>query len=112
MIERDKKNVLKFAALQSDAGKKLLEEHGVKLPEGDPDSIILIDGDRVHTHSGAALRIAKHLSFPWFLSWIFIIVPWFLRDPVYKLIARNRYRWWGKKDACMVPTPEIRAKFL
>jgi predicted DCC family thiol-disulfide oxidoreductase YuxK len=112
IIERDRKNVFQFAALQSDAAKKLLSERGIAPPERDPDSILLIDGDRVHSCSGAALRIARHLSFPWFLAWGFIVVPWFLRDPFYRLIAKNRYRWWGRKESCMVPTPDVRAKFL
>lgn len=112
IVERDDKKVFRFAALQSEAAQKILAEHGMRAPEGDPESILLVDGDRVHCCSGAALRIAKHLSFPWFLGFVFIVVPWFIRDPIYRFFARRRYRWWGKKEACMVPTPELRARFL
>lgn len=112
MIARDPKARLKFAAIQSEAGKRILEEHGMKPPEGDPDSILLVDGDRVFEQSSAALRIAKQLSFPWFLAWAWIIVPRFLRDPVYRFIAKRRYAWFGKKESCLVPTPELRARFL
>ena len=112
MIARDPKARLKFAAIQSDAGKKILEEHGMKAPEGDPDSILLVDGDRVFEQSSAALRIAKQLSFPWFLAWPLIIVPRFLRDAVYRFIAKRRYVWFGKKESCLVPTPELRARFI
>ena len=111
IIARDKKSVFHFAALQSDAGKDVLAKHHLS-QGGDPESIVLVDGDRTYTHSSAALRIAKDLSFPWFFGYVFLVVPRFLRDAVYRVIAKNRYRWWGKKDACMVPTPELRARFL
>lgn len=112
MIARDPKARLQFAALQSEAGKKILAEHGMTPPEGDPDSILLVDGDRVYDKSTAALRIAKALTFPWFLAWPWIIVPRFLRDVLYRFIAKRRYVWFGKKDSCLIPTPELRARFI
>src|SRR6185295_16457048 len=112
MIARDPKARLSFAAIQSEAGKKILAEHGIPVPEGDPDSILLVDGDRVWDKSNAALRIAKVLTFPWFLAWPWIIVPRFLRDVLYRFIAKRRYVWFGKKDSCLIPTPELRARFI
>jgi len=103
IVKRDKKGLFRFAPLQSETGKKYATE---------PESILLVDGDRVYARSDAALRIAKHLRFPWMLAWIFIVVPRFLRDAIYKFIARNRYKWFGKKEVCMVPTPELRARFI
>jgi predicted DCC family thiol-disulfide oxidoreductase YuxK len=112
MIARDPKAKLQFAAIQSDAGKKILREHGMPDFEGDPDSILLVDGDRIWDKSSAALRIVKVLRFPWFLAWPWIIVPRFIRDAVYRFVAKRRYKWFGKKDSCLVPTPELRARFL
>lgn len=112
ILDRDPKRRFRFASLQSDRGKGLLAEHGVVAPSGDPDTIYLIDGGRLFDRSTAALKIARHLSFPWWLLGGFTAVPRFLRDPVYKLIARNRYRWFGRTDQCRIPTPELRARML
>jgi predicted DCC family thiol-disulfide oxidoreductase YuxK len=72
----------------------------------------LIDQGRVYARSTAALRIARRLSFPWPLVYALIVVPRPLRDLFYDVIARNRYRWFGKRDACLIPTPELRKRFL
>ena len=122
MIDRDKKSELRFAPIQSDVAKELLEgsmgEERAKAirdgatGDGDPDTIVLVNGKDAWTHSSAALRIAQRLSFPW--SWLIIgiVVPRPVRDLVYRFIARNRYRWFGKSDTCRIPTPELRARFL
>jgi predicted DCC family thiol-disulfide oxidoreductase YuxK len=110
LIERDAKNYFKFAPLQSENGQKLAAEHNIDLEK--IDSVILIEGGEVYTHSTAALKIAKNLGGIWSLAYAFIIVPKFIRDYFYKLFAANRYRLFGKKDACMLPSPEVRAKFL
>jgi predicted DCC family thiol-disulfide oxidoreductase YuxK len=122
VIDRERDHDLKFAAIQSDGGRELLEakasaEQARTLREGvtgdgDPDSVVLIDGDRVYTHSSAALRIAGHLRWPWSWLRLLVVVPRPIRDVVYRWIARHRYRWFGKADACRVPTPELRARFL
>ncbi|MGC4234334.1 MAG: thiol-disulfide oxidoreductase DCC family protein [Niabella sp.] len=110
VLKRDKGAIFKFASLQSDAGKKLLEAHG--LPEDHLKSFVYICNDRAYTRSDAALKVAAQLSYPTkFLSW-FIIVPKFIRDFVYDLIARNRYRMFGKKETCMLPAPELKQRFL
>ena len=112
MIARDPKARLKFAALQSEAGKKLMKEHGMADFSGDPDSIVVIDEGKVYEHSSAALRIARVLSFPWPVFYVGIIWPKFLRDAIYRFIAKRRYKWFGRKESCLVPTPELRARFL
>jgi predicted DCC family thiol-disulfide oxidoreductase YuxK len=110
VIKRDKKNNFRFASLQSVEGQKLLTHY--KLPANDFNSFVLIENDSVYLKSDGALRVAKKLAGLWPLLYGFIIVPKFLRDSIYDLIARNRYKWFGKKDSCMIPTPEIREKFL
>jgi predicted DCC family thiol-disulfide oxidoreductase YuxK len=74
--------------------------------------VVLIEDGRAYERSTAALRIARHLGFPWVLFYAGIILPRFLRDAAYRFVAHNRYAWFGKKDACMLPTPELRARFL
>ena len=110
IIEHDKKNYFKFAPLQSESGERLKKEFHLDSPN--IDSVILIEDNKAFTHSTAALKVARGLGGIWSLAYIFIIVPKFIRDFFYKLFAKNRYRLFGKKDACMMPTPEIRAKFL
>ena len=92
------------------AAQKLLEKFNINKEK--TDSVVVIENEKAYTHSTAALRIAKGLGGIWSLAYAFIIVPKFIRDAAYNLIARNRYKWFGKKDACMMPTPEIKAKFL
>ena len=110
IIKKDKKNIFRFAPLQSEIGVKLLLHYGI-----DPlltDSIVYIEGGKAYTRSTAALRIARHMKGIYSLLYGFIVLPRFMRDPFYNLIARNRYKWFGKKDSCMVPTPEVRQKFI
>ncbi len=110
VIRHDKKDYFRFAALQSDTGKKILADHGIHMP--DPDTFILVENGKTYDRTTAALRIAKKLDGMWPAMYAFIIVPPFLRDLVYKVIAKNRYKWWGEKESCMIPTPEVRMKFL
>jgi predicted DCC family thiol-disulfide oxidoreductase YuxK len=110
VIERDPAKRFRFAALQSDAAATILRQvqRGGELP----DSVVLVENDRLYVRSTAALRVARRLRFPWSLAWGFIVVPRPLRDWVYDVVARKRYGWFGKRDACMVPTPELRERFL
>lgn len=111
IIARDPAGQLRFASLQSAAGGRLLARHGLAVtPE--PASVVLVEGGRAYTHSEAALRIARRLRAPWPLAWAAIVVPRPLRDLVYRAIARNRYRWFGRQEACWLPTPALRARFL
>ena len=110
IIERDKAGYFKFAPLQSEIGQKLLEEHGIDKTE--TDSVVLIEDGKAYVRTTAALRIARKLSGYWSWFYGFIVVPSFIRDIFYKLFAKYRYRMFGKQDACMMPTPEIRERFL
>jgi len=110
IIDHDKANYFKFAPLQSEIGQNLLEKHGID--KNEIDSVILIEDEKVFTHSTAALRIARKLDGIWSSFYIFRFVPSFIRDFAYKLFAKYRYKLFGKQDACMLPTPEIRARFL
>jgi predicted DCC family thiol-disulfide oxidoreductase YuxK len=107
VLQNEARPLFQFASLQSEAGRALVAKHHITA-----DSIVLVDGDRVFVRSAAALRIARHLRFPWKLFAAFWIVPWPLRDLVYVAIARSRYAVFGKSDACMVPTADMRARFL
>jgi predicted DCC family thiol-disulfide oxidoreductase YuxK len=108
VIQRDPAGRFQFAALQSDAARRLLRA----APHPLPDSLVLVENGRVFMKSTAALRVVRGLSFPWPLASVFVAVPRPLRDWVYDIVARNRYRWFGRREVCMVPTPELRARFL
>jgi predicted DCC family thiol-disulfide oxidoreductase YuxK len=110
VIKRDPDAVFRFASLQSDAGQAILERHD--LPKEDFDTMVYLEGDEVWTKSTAALRILRRLGGVWGVAYSFIVIPRPVRDAVYAVIVRNRYRWFGKRDECMVPTPDLRARFL
>jgi predicted DCC family thiol-disulfide oxidoreductase YuxK len=110
VVARDPAARFRFAALTSPAAARVLREAGVTPPL--PDSMILIEEGRVFMRSDAPLRIARGLSFPWPLLYGFIVVPRVIRDRVYDFIAGRRYRWFGRREVCMVPTPELRRRFL
>jgi predicted DCC family thiol-disulfide oxidoreductase YuxK len=110
IIRKDKKKMFRYAAIQSDTGQRLLREHGLSTTY--LDSFVLVHQGKAYKKTDAALRLYPLLGGGWKLMnglWIF---PRFARDFFYDIIARNRYRWWGKKDACMVPTAEVRSLFL
>lgn len=109
-IKRDRKKRLKFTTLQGETAKQLLPKFFINPPS--LNSVVLIDNGKAYTQSSAAIRICKHLDGGWKLLYGFIIIPKFIRDFFYNIIARNRYKWWGKKESCMVPTQEIRERFL
>jgi predicted DCC family thiol-disulfide oxidoreductase YuxK len=110
-IEHDRTGRFRFAPLQSELGRALLVRHGY-----DPDAIdavVLVDGAGATDRSTAALRLARDLGAPWrWLAPALLLVPRGLRDAVYDWVARNRYRWFGRRSECLVPTPELRARFL
>jgi len=109
IIRHDRDRRFKFAPLQSDIGQQLRVKYGIAK---DVDSIVLIENDQAYTHSTAAMRIAKGLGGIMLLLYVFIVVPTFIRDFFYKTFANNRYRLFGKKEVCMIPTPEVRERFL
>ena len=110
IIERDPDAHFAFAALQSDAGQKLLARHdiGAQLP----DSVVLLEAGRWFTRSSAALRIARRLSGLWPLLYPLVLVPTPIRDGLYDWVARNRYRWFGRREQCRLPTPALAGRFL
>ena len=111
VIKRDKKDVFRYAPLQSEIGQQLISERGIDTSK--TDSIILVEpGVAYYTKSEAALEIASEFGGLWPLFQIFKWMPASLRDIVYDFVARNRYTWFGKKDQCMIPTPDLQAKFL
>src|SRR4029453_1728236 len=110
VINRDRQGYFKFAALQSAAGEELLDMY--RIDKAETDSVVLIEDDEAYIHSSAALRIVRRLPGPWPVLYGFIIVPEAIRDWAYKLFAKYRYRLFGRREECMIPTPEIRARFL
>lgn len=101
---------IRFASLQSKVGQRYLDR--LRIDRQALDSLILIEGDRWSRESDAVLRIARYLKGPWTALAILRLIPRPLRDRLYRLIARNRYRWFGKRESCWLPTPELRARFL
>ena len=122
IIEHDKSGYFKFAPLQSGEGSRLANEFGFESAAApqestesdlvEIDSVILVEDGKAYTHSTAALRILKRLGAPWSWIYFFVIVPRQVRDWAYRLFARYRYRIFGRKDQCMLPSPEVRARFL
>ncbi|MGY6521346.1 MAG: thiol-disulfide oxidoreductase DCC family protein [Mongoliitalea sp.] len=110
IIRRDSKNVFKVGAIQDAHTQRLLESYDI--PKDYLDSLIYIHREKVFFKSRGALEIARNLGGLWPIVYGLIIIPAFIRDPIYDWIARNRYRWFGKKETCRLPTPEERAKFL
>ena len=114
LLDRDPNGQFVFASLQSEQGARVLAAAGhAPLAAGaDPDSIMLVEDGKAYEKSTAAIRIARRLGLPWSLLVVFLVFPAFLRDVGYNLVARNRYRWFGRHDTCRVPTPESKARFL
>lgn len=110
VLLRDKKDQFRFAALQSDVGRQLLQAHG--LSSETLDSVVVVSGGRVLTHSDAPLEIVRLLGGIWSWLYVFRWIPRRLRDGIYRFVARNRYRWFGKKETCMLPRPEWKERFL
>ena len=106
ILARDPGGRFQFASLQSDAARRILSG---QVPA---ETIVLAEPRRVYTKSTAALRIARGLRFPWPLLSVFLLIPRPLRDLVYHWVARNRYRWFGKRDACLLPKPEFKNRFV
>lgn len=110
VIRHDRRERFRFAPLQSGLGKALLQRHG--LAHGGPDSLVYLRKGRLHHRSAAALHAARDLGGVWALAYGLMLLPRPLRDAAYDLVARHRYRWFGRRDACMVPTPDLRSRFL
>ena len=110
IVKRDSTSTIRFASLQSPAGRRLLEEH--KIDENYIESLVFFEEERFSVSSNAALRTLSYLD-SWQKHLIFLaVVPRSLRDLVYRFIARNRYKWFGRREQCMMPTPELKERFL
>jgi predicted DCC family thiol-disulfide oxidoreductase YuxK len=110
IIRRDRRARFRFASLQSEAARRALADAGVTSPL--PDSVVLIDHGRVLTRSDAGIGVLRGLGFPWSLGGVAAIVPRGIRDALYAFVAARRYKWFGVRTSCMVPTPTLRARFL
>ncbi|WP_394232009.1 thiol-disulfide oxidoreductase DCC family protein [Niallia oryzisoli] len=109
IIKRDKQALYHFTSKQSDVGQQLLKKH--RIP-ADLDSFILVEGEKCFYKSTAALRVCRNLEGGWKLLHYLIITPKPLRDYVYGMIAKNRYKWFGKKNSCILPSPDLTKRFL
>lgn len=107
IIRKDKRDYFRFAALDSAYGKAMISRYNITA-----DSIVLIENDRAYTQSDAALRIARRLSGIYPVLYAAVVLPKFIRDRIYGIIARNRYRWFGRQEVCWMPSPQLRQKFL
>lgn len=112
IIKHDKRDVFRYTALQSEVGQEIIKKF--KIDSTKTDSLLLYTSDtnNISIKSSAALKIASQLGFPINLMTIFLVVPAFIRNWIYDYIAKNRYKWYGKKENCMIPTPELKSKFL
>ncbi len=114
VIRHDPAGRFRFAALQSAAGQALLAAQGLAPATGAaaPESVLLLSGGRLYSHSGAVLRIAQGLGGAWRLAAVGWVLPRPWRDALYRLVARHRYRWFGREESCWLPTPALKARFL
>ncbi len=111
LIDNDRKGKLHFASLQSEYGQRVLKYFD--LPTEEFGSFIFLTREgRLYQKSTAALEVAKKMGGGWSLFYAFIVIPKFIRDGIYSLIARNRYDWFGKRETCRMPTPELKSRFL
>jgi len=109
-IRKDPQGIFKYAPLQSEVGQSLLKQFN--LPMDDYHSFILIEGNRYYRKSTAALRVARRINGLWSILYASIVVPRLIRDFIYDIVVKNRYRWFGKKEECLIPTPDIKSRFL
>ena len=113
VIRHDPEGRFRFAALQSEAARDLLTAQGLPAPPTtEPESVLLLSGGRLYSHSTAVLRIAAQLGGIWRLAAVGGVLPRAWRDALYRFVARNRYRWFGRQENCLLPTPELRNRFL
>ncbi len=111
ILPRDTRGNLRFASLQGEFARAILTRHGIPISEI-PESLILVENDRVFLYSDGALRIARNLDWPWRALAGFLLVPRPIRDGIYRWVARNRYRWFGKQETCLLPSAKWKARFL
>jgi len=109
IIDLDRRKKFLFSSLQSEEGKSILSKHQINTV---PETIILVEEGNVYQKSTAVLHICRKLIFPLPIFYLFLIIPKFIRDAVYDFVAANRYKWFGAKETCRIPTPELKERFL
>jgi predicted DCC family thiol-disulfide oxidoreductase YuxK len=109
ILKRDPVGYFKFASLQGETGQKLLKRYGIST---ELNSFVLIEKDKIYLKSSAALRVCRHLTGPWKSLSFLRIIPPVIRDFLYDIVAKNRYRWFGKKESCMLPSPKWKNRFI
>lgn len=114
IVEHEQAPTIRFCAIQSEAGRAILAEHGMMhvVAAADPDTMVFVEDGVAHDRSTGALKVAAHLKAPWRWGRVALVLPRFLRDLGYRFVARNRYRWFGKTDSCLVPSKELKSRFL
>lgn len=115
IIRNDKKKVFLFSPLQSNTAQHLLTEHGLYFSgqEAKDETVVVIQNGKAYLRTDATIVIAKNLGGRWlFFYYLLILIPRFMRDYFYKILAKNRYKWFGKKDSCMIPSPNLKERFL
>ena len=110
LLRHDRRRVLRFASMQTEAGRALLGQAGIDTLA--PDTFLLVDGDRARTQTHAIFHVLHVLGWPWRLAWLLWIIPARLRDAAYRSIARNRYRWFGRRETCWLPSEEHEPRFV
>jgi predicted DCC family thiol-disulfide oxidoreductase YuxK len=110
LLRHDRKQVLRFASMQTDGGRALLDRAGIDALA--PDTFLLVDGDRLRTQTHAIFHVLHALGWPWRFAWVLWIIPAPLRDAAYRSLARNRYRWFGRRETCWLPSPEHDSRFI
>lgn len=110
ILENDRGGTIRFAPLQSPLGARLMREHGLRAE--DAETFLFIEEGRALVRSDAAVNVARRLRFPWSAFALFGVLPRALRDPAYRLVAKHRYAWFGRRASCFVPSPEERSRFL
>lgn len=110
ILRHDRVGRIRFASMQGAAGRQLLADAGLRVDT--LQTLLVIDGARSWQHTAAILRVLHQLGWPWRLAWVGWLVPAPLRDALYRWVARNRYRIWGRSEVCMVPAPETAGRFL
>lgn len=109
IIARDREANVSYAAIEGELGQRLFKQYGIP---AHLDSLICIDNNKAYLYSSGAIRVTKYLDGPWKLIYLLKFIPTFIRNPLYRIFAKHRYRWFGKQQACLLPTPAIRQRFL
>lgn len=112
IIKRDPAHKVHFASLQSEVSRRLLQQHGIQVDMDNVQTFIWLENGKAYTRSTAALRVVRHLKGLWPLLYILILVPPPLRNTIYTWVAEHRYRWFGKSEQCMLPSPDMQARFI